>query len=87
MSFCRIADIYSPPGPVGADDVFRVLAEQHGFDVVLPGAGILLMGGQDGAHIIARATGYSVPSTAGHWPHHAVPEKVNDMIKAWLDLH
>lgn len=22
-----------------------------------------------------------------HWPHHAVPEKVNNMIKAWLDLY
>ena len=22
-----------------------------------------------------------------HWPHHAVPERVNSMIKAWLDMH
>jgi len=22
-----------------------------------------------------------------HWPHHAVPDKVNNMIKAWLELH
>ena len=58
-----IADVNGHPGPIGA--VLEVLAQQHGLDVVLPGAHVLLVGGKDGPDIVARAAGDGVPAAAG----------------------